>query len=115
MLIGSFGTFTWTAVYLSSAREIHLPFDSSLAAGSSWAHWDGLFIDDDERVAYHDMHGEGRPGTTYLSGKDVLKASSPFAKGIAAKRLEAEDCLPRNVSVVPRPPTPPPRSTQGQK
>ena len=110
VFIGSFGTFTWTAAYLSSAREIHLPIDTSLPSGSSWAHWDGLFIDDDERIYYHDMHGEGRPGTTFLKGIEVLGGTSRFAKGIKVKRLEAEGCLPRNVSVVPRPPTPPPKS-----
>ena len=87
-----------------------MPIDTSLPSGSSWAHWDGLFIDDDERIYYHDMHGEGRPGTTFLKGIEVLGGTSRFAKGIKVKRLEAEGCLPRNVSVVPRPPTPPPKS-----
>jgi hypothetical protein len=36
VFIGSFGTYTWTIAYLSSGREIHLPYDSRIKEGSTW-------------------------------------------------------------------------------
>ena len=54
IFIGSFGTFSWTVAYLSVARQIHLPYDPTEKAGSSWNRWNTLFIDDDDRIRYHD-------------------------------------------------------------
>ena len=97
-LICSSGTFSWTAVYLSTGNKvIHIPFFSSLYEASDWFPLNALFIDDDDRIFYHDCSDVN---TVYrpLSAEMVLgQVSTLFVKGIR-NRFSNSQCGIRELS-----------------
>ena len=84
VFIGSFGTFTWMAAFLSEARSIHLPYVSDLEWGASWLPWHDLFIHDDPRIVYHDIVN---PKThTHESATAVMSRNTTFAQAVRDRK-----------------------------
>lgn len=98
VFIGSFGTYTWTIAYLAGGREIHLPYDSRIAAGSTWNRWSDLFVDDDPRYVYHDCFVSNKSQTA----QEVLAADTPFARAVRSKSAASAtaNCMPRKGGVL---------------
>jgi hypothetical protein len=84
ILIGSFGTFTWTAAYLSEGHSIHLPYISSHEEGSLWHPGNELFIHDDPRIVYHDVADLHK--LTHENASQVLKRDTLFAKSVLRRK-----------------------------
>lgn len=82
-LIGSFGTFTWMAAYLSEGHSIHLPYLSNHERGSLWHPGHSLFIHDDPRIVYHDVLVPHQP--TFETASQVLARNTTFAKSVRAR------------------------------
>lgn len=82
-LIGSFGTFTWMAAYLSEGHFIHLPYLSNHERGSLWHPGHSLFIHDDPRIVYHDVLVPHQP--TFETASQVLARNTTFAKSVRAR------------------------------
>uniref|UniRef100_A0A7S1DIP2 Uncharacterized protein n=1 Tax=Hemiselmis andersenii TaxID=464988 RepID=A0A7S1DIP2_HEMAN len=98
--IGSFGTFTWTIVYLSQAKTIHLPIVSNMTYGSTWNWWEELFIEDDPRITYHDevLPDWGGIGG-FLTAADVIASNTVYSRSIL-NRTDGEFCHPRRDKVL---------------
>ena len=82
--IGSFGTYTWMAAFLSEGHSIHLPYISNLEHGSVWCPWKDLFIHDDPRVTYHDILYANSPTTE--SSRAVLARRTNFAQAVSKRK-----------------------------
>lgn len=80
ILIGSFGTFTWTAAYLSEGNSIHLPYLSDCERGSHWHPGHDLFIHDDPRIVYHDVANPRN--ITHETAMQVLSRDTIFARSV---------------------------------
>jgi len=80
ILIGSFGTFSWMAAFLSEGHSIHLPYLSNLKKGSFWHPAEMLFIHDDPRIVYHDVIIPRM--FTHESAIQVLERDTIFAKAV---------------------------------
>jgi hypothetical protein len=78
--IGSFGTYSWMAAFLSEGNKIHLPYISHLEKGSAWCPWHELFIHDDARITYHDTSVIEHP--TSETAAEVLARPTAFARGV---------------------------------
>jgi hypothetical protein len=79
-LIGSFGTFTWMAAFLSEGKSIHLPYISSLEHGAYWFPLQHLFIHDDPRITYHDVQNHGN--ITFEKASEVLARDTVFSRAV---------------------------------
>jgi len=82
ILIGSFGTFSWMAAFLSEGNSIHLPYISSHERGSLWHPAEHLFIHNDPRIIYHDIV-PNEP--THESASQVLERDTVFARAVRAR------------------------------
>jgi len=84
IFIGSFGTFSWMAAFLSEGQSIHLPYVSGLKSGASWVPWSDLFIDDDARIVYHDLVNPNVP--THETASSVISRNTVFARSLRERR-----------------------------
>jgi hypothetical protein len=84
VFIGSFGTFTWMAAFLSEGRLIHLPYVSDLSSGASWLPWHDLFIHDDPRIVYHDLGNPQAP--THEIASAVMSRNTKFAHAVRERK-----------------------------
>ena len=88
-LIGSFGTYTWMAAFLSAGHSIHLPYSSNLEHGSDWCPWKDLFIHDDPRIIYHDV---ANPSVyTSETAETVLSRNTVFAHALKKRKDPCRD------------------------
>ena len=83
-LIGSFGTYTWMAAFLSKGHSIHLPYISMLHDGADWCPWHDLFIQDDPRIIYHDVSTASSP--TDEAAEAVMLRPTIFASAIRQRK-----------------------------
>jgi len=83
-LIGSFGTYTWMAAFLSEGHSIHLPYISNLEQGSDWCPWKDLFIHDDPRVTYHDILYAN--SLTTETSTAVMARRTKFAQALSQRK-----------------------------
>ncbi len=88
-LIGSFGTFSWVAAYLSEGSSIHLPFYSNLESGTDWLPWNHLFMHDDARITYHDV--AAAESITHETAAQVLAGETSFGKSVRARKDPCAD------------------------
>jgi hypothetical protein len=84
ILIGSFGTFTWMAAYLSEGDKIHLPYLSNHESGSHWHPAHNLFIEDDPRIVYHDVSSPQK--ITHETAREVLARDTIFARAVKSRK-----------------------------
>jgi len=84
IFVGSFGTFSWMAAFLSEGREIHLPYLSSMPKGvhGAWLPFHALFIHDDPRIMYHDILG-----SHWESGQRVQDRNTSFARAVRFRKI----------------------------
>jgi hypothetical protein len=82
--IGSFGTFSWMAAFLSEGHSIHLPYYSNLTEGAYWLPWHDLFIHDDIRISYHDLGNLQK--NSHESASAVISGHSVFAASVRERR-----------------------------
>jgi hypothetical protein len=95
-LIGSFGTFSWMAAFLSEGYSIHLPFYSNLESGTDWVPWNHLFMHDDARITYHDV--AAADSITHETAAQVLAAETSFGKSVRARKDPCADAGLYNLS-----------------
>jgi hypothetical protein len=79
-LIGSFGTFSWMAAFLSEGKAIHLPYISGIENGAHWLPFQHLFIHDDPRIIYHDIQNPGN--ITFENASEVLARDTIFSRAV---------------------------------
>ena len=82
--VGSFGTYTWMAAFLSQGHSIHLPYVSTLHDGSDWCPWHHLFIHDDPRIIYHDVVNASRP--TAETAEMTMSRQTVFADAVRERK-----------------------------
>jgi hypothetical protein len=79
ILVAAQGTFSWMMVYLSVGKELHVPYWSSLSSGSGIHALNELFIDDDDRIMYHNLDDD-----KYYAGTGASTLpKGPFADSVA--------------------------------
>lgn len=88
ILVAAQGTFSWMMVYLSVGKELHVPYWSSLSSGSGIHALNELFIDDDDRIVYHNLDDDKYYAGT---GADTLP-KGPFADSVAHNVNLSQSC-----------------------
>ena len=83
-LIGSFGSYSWMAAYLSEGHSVHLPYISNLRDGSDWSPLHNLFIHDDPRLVYHDVLDPSNP--TDEAAATVMSRDTVFARAVRERQ-----------------------------
>lgn len=84
VIVTTGGTFGWFAAFLSSAREVHVPYTR---AGWEQLWWPShaLFVDDQPGWWYHDIEAGG---ASFSNASTVLAEPSAFARAVAVRPRE---------------------------
>jgi len=86
-VILSTGTYSFMIAYLSTGQRIHMPYCSNAAVG--WYGAGNMFIDDYERVVFHDYCADSVRGK---SASEVMSVDSLYQRDVLRAKGAAHVC-----------------------